>query len=132
LRNRKQALSFTQKEGMENPASNPVPPTPSKAPRVLALVWMILSQLLTCLVIVLPIFYLWLGVQMGDGSLPMNIGTAMFSCPALNIIPMIAAWVVYARQKTSLALILTTLPLVLACLEVLALLGMMMGIIPTP
>ena len=117
---------------MENPATNPIPSTPSKAPRVLVLVWMILSQLLTCLIIFIPLFYLWLGSQMGDGSLPMNIGTAMFLCPALNIIPMIAAWVVYARQKTSLALILTSLPLVLACLAVLALLGMMMGFIPTP
>lgn len=117
---------------MENPTNHPTPPTPSRAPRVLALIWMILSQLLGVAIILLPLAYLWLGTQMGDGSLPMNIGTFMFACPALNLIPMIAAWIVYARKKTSLALLLTTLPLVLACLEVLILLGMMMGFIPSP
>lgn len=117
---------------MENSTSQPVPPAPSKAPRVLALIWMILSQIIAVLLIVLPLGYLWLGTQMGAGSLPVNIGTFMFACPALNLIPMIAAWVFYVRRKTSLAMLLTTLPLVLACLEVLALLGMMMGFIPTP
>ena len=117
---------------MENPTHQPVPPVPSKAPRVLALIWMIVSQLIAGLLIVLPLGYLWLGTQMGDGSLPLNIGTFMFACPALNLIPMIAAWIFYARQKTSLALLLTTLPLVLSCLEILALLGMMTGFIPSP
>jgi hypothetical protein len=36
---------------MENPASNPVPSTPSKTLRHGALIWMIISQLLACLII---------------------------------------------------------------------------------
>ena len=117
---------------MENPSSNPVPPAPSKAPRILALIWMILSQLLACLIIFGGLGYLWLGSQMGDGSIPANIGTFMFLFPVVYVIPIGAAWFCYAKQKTGLALILTSLPLVLFCLEAVIFGAMVMGYLPSP
>lgn len=117
---------------MENPASNPAPSTPSKAPRIGALIWMIISQLLACLIVFGGVFYLWLGSQMGDGSIPANIGTVMFLLPTLYIIPIAAAWFCYAKQKTALALVLTTLPLVLFCLEAVIFGLMVTGYLPSP
>ena len=116
---------------MENHASSPTLPKSDKGSRRWTLIWMIISQVLSLTLIAGPVLFVWLGVQEG-GSLPLNIGTFMFLAPTLNIILIVAAWVTFSRQKTRQALILTTLPLVISCLEVASLVGMMLGIIPTP
>lgn len=64
--------------------------------------------------------------------LPMNIGTVMFLLPTLYAIPIGAAWFCYAKQKTALALILTTLSLFLFCLEMVIFGAIVTGYLPSP
>ncbi len=120
---------------MQDPASNPAPDkgASGQGARIWALVWMIVSQLLGLVFSAVPVGFLVFGVLLnGSAGLKMDFWTTMYALPVLNILPMIAAWVAFARGKTRLALILTSVPLVLGCLQGGGLLGMMTGFIPTP
>ena len=115
---------------MEDPASSPVP---GKGSRIWTLVWMIISQLLGLVLSAIPVGFLVFGIMLnGTEGLKLDFWNTMYALPVLNILPMIAAWVAFARRKTRLALILTSIPLALACLQAGGLLAMLTGFIVPP
>ncbi len=117
---------------MENPASSSVPPAPAKASQTGALIWMILSTLLTCLLLGGLAGFIWFATQVGGTPETFNIGMVMLTLPFTNLLFTLAAWIAYVKQKTVPALVLTSLPLALFCLETVVYFGMMTGFIPSP
>ena len=120
---------------MQDPASNPAPDkgASGQGARIWALVWMIVSQLLGLVFSAVPVGFLVFGVLLnGRAGLKMDFWTTMYALPVLNILPMIAAWVAFARGRMRLALILTSIPLVLGCLQGGGLMAMLTGFIVPP
>ena len=110
---------------MQNPTSSPVPSTGSRSRLLLG---MIASQILTLPFSAFPLAYLLLGsIKIGANSATLDFWNLVFSLPVLNLIPMIAAWVAFARRNDRLALQLTVLTLALALLEAAGFVAMLMG-----
>jgi hypothetical protein len=99
--------------------SNSTEPAPAKpkSPRNKALLtWMIVSQILG----IIPILVLGgLGTFsiLLDGTINLR-GFVQFLSPLFMLIPLIASWFAYAKRNERLAWILTSLPILYACLVI--------------
>ncbi len=94
-------------------------PMPQRSKRLLA--WMIISQILG----IIPILALG-GVGIFgfllDGSINLR-GFIQFLSPMIMLIPLIGSWVAYGKRNEKLAWILTSVPVLYVCLDVLIFFG---------
>jgi hypothetical protein len=96
--------------------------TTPKPPRSKALLaWMIVSQILGLLPMLalggLGIFGILL-----DGTIDFR-GFLQFLSPLIMLIPLIGSWVAYAKRNEKLAWILTSLPILYVCLDMVIVFG---------
>lgn len=94
-------------------------PNPPRSKALLA--WMIVSQILG----ILPILALGgLGVFgiLLDGTINFR-GFLQFLSPLFMLIPLIGSWVAYAKRNEKLAWILTSLPMLYVCLDIVIVFG---------
>ncbi len=97
-------------------------PDNSPAPRSkLLLAWMIVSQIVSVIAIVVAAALAVFGFLL-DGSLQFSY-IAIYMLPLLLLIPIIGSWVAYKRRNEKLAWILTSIPVVYLCLELVLVIG---------
>jgi len=97
-------------------------PQPPRSKALLA--WMIVSQILG----VIPILVLaGLGVFgfLLDGSMNFSF-FLQFLSPLFMLIPLVGSWVAYGKRNEKLAWILTSLPILYVCLDVMFVWGFML------
>jgi cytochrome c oxidase subunit IV len=82
---------------------------------------MILSQLGSLLAILAAAAFAVLGFLL-DGSLQWSY-IAIYVLPLLLLIPIVGSWVAYRRRNEKLAWILTSIPPIYLCLELVIVLG---------
>jgi hypothetical protein len=101
----------------------------SPAPRSkLLLAWMILSQIGSVLVILAMLGFFIFGYLLdGDGAFTFNL-VVPYLLPVLLFIPIIGAWIAYARRNATLAWILTSFPVLYLCLEFVIVFGWMLAL----
>jgi hypothetical protein len=96
--------------------------TNPQQPRSKALLaWMIVSQIVSIIPILLGAGFTVLGFLM-DGKI--SIYTfAYYLSPALTLIPLVASWVAYSRRNEKAAWILTSIPPLYICGDMIFLFG---------
>ena len=88
----------------------------SPAPRSkLLLAWMIVSQIVSVLAIVVAAALAVFGILL-DGSLQFSY-IVIYVLPLLLLIPIVGSWVAFKRRNEKLAWILTSLPVIYLCVE---------------
>ncbi len=94
----------------------------SPAPRSkLLLAWMIVSQIVSVLAIVVAAALAVFGILL-DGSLKFSY-IVIYVLPLLLLIPIIGSWVAFKRRNEKLAWILTSFPVVYLCVELALVVG---------
>jgi hypothetical protein len=81
-------------------------------PRTGLLIWMIVSQILTVLSLVIWLFLAGISVMAFDSGVSTEAWTiviAVWSYPIIPIVLVIAAWIAFARRKNILAAVLSGL-----------------------
>ena len=96
-------------------------PKPPRSKALLA--WMIISQILGIISIVALGGFGIFGVLL-DGSFNFT-WFLEFLAPLLMLIPLIASWFAYGKRNEKLAWILTSLPILYVCLDVVIVFGWM-------
>jgi len=97
-------------------------PDNSPAPRSkLLLAWMIVSQIVSVLVILAAAALFVFGVLLGTMSQFSYV--AIYASPLLLLIPIIGSWVAFKRRNEKLAWILTSIPVIYLCLELVIVFG---------
>ena len=95
-----------------------VNPGPAKSRITAVLIWLIVSQILALLSLS-PWFLLaqmsTMLFDLGSSTAAVLIAGAIWGYPLLPLGCAVLAWVLYARQKRLPALIVTSLPLLVAC-----------------
>lgn len=103
---------------MTIPETTDAAPTPQRSSKIL-LAWMIVSQIISVLVIVIAIGFGIFANLLGGGVLTggsWSLLEVVAFFPPVFLIPIIASWVVYKKGKLTAAMVLTSLTfLVLAC-----------------
>lgn len=102
-------------------SANSANTTPTRPRSKALLAWMIVSQILG----ILPILALGgLGVFgiLLDGTINFR-GFLQFLSPLFMLIPLIGSWVAYAKRNEKLAWILTSLPMLYVCLDIVIVFG---------
>ena len=85
---------------------------PTNTPRQGLVAWMIISQILTLLSLVIWLFLAGISVMAFDSGVSAEAWTiviAVWSYPIIPILLVIAAWIAFARRKNKLAAILSGL-----------------------
>lgn len=94
---------------MTTPESSPA--TRSK----ILLAWMIVSQIASVIPILALAGLLVFGILLGSSLQASYV--ALYLLPLLLLIPIVASWVAYKRRNEKLAWILTSIPVIYLCLE---------------
>jgi len=99
-------------------------PDNSPAPRSkLLLAWMIVSQIVSVLpILALLGFFIFGYLLEAYGAFKFNF-VVPYLLPVLLLIPIIWSWVAYARRNEKLAWILTSIPPIYLCLELVIVFG---------
>jgi hypothetical protein len=88
------------------------PPVPAKKSRSkLALVWLILSQIAAVLIILLTVAFGAYGV-LTEGT-TWTVMTYLVIYPLVDIALIVAAWIAYRKYHATVAMILTSLPVLI-------------------
>jgi hypothetical protein len=106
--------------------SNPVNTTNTaqQPPRSKALLaWMIISQILGSIPILVLAGFGVFGILL-DGRINFQ-GFLQFLSPLFMLIPLIGSWVAYRKRNEKLAWILTSLPMLYVCLDMVIVFGFM-------
>ncbi len=80
------------------------------------LAWMIVSQILGIILILTLGGFGIFGILL-DGTINLR-GFVQFLSPLFMLIPLAASWFAYAKRNEKLAWILTSLPILYACLDI--------------
>lgn len=97
---------------MTNPDNSPAPRNG------LLLAWMIVSQIASVFAILAAAAFAVFGILL-EGSLQFSF-IMIYVLPLLLLIPIIGSWVAYKRRNEKLAWILTSIPVIYLCLELVA------------
>lgn len=98
------------------------PNTDLPKPRSKALLaWMIVSQIIAVIPILLGAGFAVLGFLMDGGISIATFG--YYLSPTLTLIPLAASWVAYGRRNEKAAWILTSIPILYVCADTMILFG---------
>ena len=107
---------------MKSSDSTDLAATTPKPPRSKALLtWMIVSQILGIIPILILAGLAVFGILL-DGGINFQ-GFLQFLSPLFMLIPLVGSWVAYGRRNEKLAWILTSLPILYICLDIVIVFG---------